>query len=310
MHQAPSSSYNKTRQSKIRQVLLITFFLNLSVALAKLFYGLWTQSLSLTADGYHSLFDASSNILGFVAIWFAYKPADEGHPYGHRKIETMGALAIALLLFGTCFEILGDVRHRIDHPVEPHVDIWSFVIMISTLIVNFMVSNYEKAWGKKLNSDILLADGTHTQIDQYVSLSVIASLISVKLGYASLDIVIACGIILVIIYAAFSILMENFNILLDAQVADPQLIENMALSVAGVQRCHKVRSRGSRGGMFIDFHIHVDPLMTTEESHLLTHKVIHLIKSKMPDVIDVLIHTEPAYQTKELQDYPQTTPVQ
>ncbi|MEA3459460.1 MAG: cation diffusion facilitator family transporter, partial [Chloroflexota bacterium] len=87
----------------IRRVLIVTLILNLVAAAAKLIVGYWTGSLSLVADGIHSIFDSASNVIGLVGIHIAARPADEEHPYGHRKFETFTTMFISLLLFLTCW---------------------------------------------------------------------------------------------------------------------------------------------------------------------------------------------------------------
>ena len=79
----------------IRRVLWITMGLNLLATVAKLGVGSWTGSLSLIADGFDSVFDTATNVIGLVGVYLAAQPADEDHPYGHRKAETMTALIIA-----------------------------------------------------------------------------------------------------------------------------------------------------------------------------------------------------------------------
>lgn len=282
---------------QVLKVLWITLFLNAIVSIAKLIYGHITASISLQADGFHSLLDFSSNIVGIFGIILAAKPADEGHPYGHRKIETIASIGISFFLFFTSYELIITVWDRIKNPAIPHVDLLSFVIMGVTIGVNFFVAVYERRVGEKLKSDLLLADSSHTKSDLFVSLSVMASFVGVLLGIPWLDVAIAIGIVVFIFYVGFRILFNNLNVLLDAQTIDPEIITKMVLSVPGVQHCHKVRSRGTRNRVFLDLHIHVEPTMTTELSHELTHIVIRKIKKQFTEVADVLIHTEPAYPT-------------
>ena len=85
-----------SRKAQILRVLVLTFVLNLLVALMKLFVGYFSQTLSMVADGFHSLMDSTSNIIGFIAIAYAFDPPDEQHPYGHRKAEIIAALLIAV----------------------------------------------------------------------------------------------------------------------------------------------------------------------------------------------------------------------
>lgn len=279
------------------QVLLITLLFNLVVCIAKLFYGVKTKSLSLEADGFHSLLDSSSNIVGLIGAYLASRPPDEGHPYGHRKIEALTSLSISFLLFLTCYEIVSHVMGRFKNPVVPDVDVVSFAIMGVTMVANFLVSRYEKREGTRLRSDILLADALHTRSDILVSVSVILSFVAVLFRIPILDGIIASGIVVFIFTIAFRILSGSVNVLLDARTIDPALVEEVVKKIPGIVRCHKIRSRGTQSGIFVDLHIHVDPGMTTEVSHKLTHDVIRTIKGHFPEVLDVLIHTEPAFAT-------------
>lgn len=285
------------RDKKIIQVLGIILGLNLGVSLAKLIYGYLTHSLSLEADGFHSLIDSSSNMIGLVGIILASKPPDEGHPYGHRKIEALATLAIAFLLYATCFEIISNVINRLKNPVIPHVDFYSFLIMGVTIVVNSIVYLYERREGEKLKSDILIADSLHTKSDLLVSASVIVSFVGVIFKVGVLDVVIAIGIVLFIIYVAYRVISSSINILIDAQLINPQMIVDVVNTIEGIDKCHKIRSRGTRGGIFVDLHIHVNPLLSTEASHKITHHAIKVIKEKFPEVVDVLIHTEPSFVT-------------
>lgn len=287
-----------THQNQVQKVLFITLGLNIFVAAIKLLYGAYTHSLSLEADGFHSLFDGASNIVGMVGMMLAAKPPDKSHPYGHRKIETFASIGIALLLFTTCFEIISNIIERLHHPIQPIINPTSFLIMIVTIAINAYVSVYEKNQGKILKSDFLMADAVHTTSDILVSASVIASFVAVLLNLPIIDMVIAGIIVLFIVYTGLKILYQNLNILMDAQTIDPELIKKEVLMIEGIKLCHKIRSRGTNNGIFIDLHIHVEPLMTVETAHLLTHKVIKKLKEKHPEILDVLIHTEPAYSTK------------
>lgn len=289
------------RQKQIYQILLITFVLNLLVCAAKLVYGIATKSLSLEADGFHSLVDASSNVVAFFAVFFASRPPDEKHPYGHRKIEAMASLFISGMLFLVCYEILSGVYARIKNPAIPTINGLSFAIMFATLAINYFVSRFEMKKSGELKSEVLLADAMHTRSDIFVSLSVLASFVGVLLEVPMVDWIVAFGLVLFIFFAAFKIITRSLNILLDAQIIDPQKIMVLVMQIKGIEHCHKIRSRGTQSGTFVDLHIHVDPMLTTEISHELTHKVINTIKVAFPQVLDVLIHTEPSHPPSQNQ---------
>ncbi len=106
--------------SRIRRVLVLVLALNWAVALAKIIYGLLSRCESMTADGFHSLSDGTSNIVGLIGIHFACQPKDKDHPYGHKKYETLFSLGIAALLFFVCLNLLKEGVNRIFHPAATH----------------------------------------------------------------------------------------------------------------------------------------------------------------------------------------------
>lgn len=281
------------RDHQIIRVLVITFILNLIVCVAKLIYGWMTHSLSLQADGFHSLLDSSSNIVGMIGVWMAARPPDQGHPYGHRKAEALASLFISFLIFFTCYEVITDVIARYHSPVVPSVGLMSFVIMVATMGINYGVAHYETNKGRELRSQILTSDAVHTHTDILVSLGVIISFIAVLWERPMLDWIIASMIVIFLLYAGFRILLQSINILLDAEIIKPEDLHAVVMGVQGIYACHNIRSRGSQDGIFIDMNIHVDPQLTTETAHQLTHEVIDVVKKNFPEVIEVLVHTEP-----------------
>jgi cation diffusion facilitator family transporter len=280
----------------VRRVLWITMGLNLVATFAKLGVGYWTGALSLIADGLDSVFDAAANVIGLVGIYFAARPPDEEHPYGHRKAETMSALIIALLLFLTTWELLKSAVTRLQNPalIEAEVNIWSFVSLLVSIAVHIGVSVYELNAGRRLKSEVLVADALHTRADIFVSIAVMGGLLAVRWGYPLADPILALIIAVVIAKIGIDIIRENLPTLMDRIVVPASRIEEIALSVPGVLSSHQVRSRGHETAVFVDLHIQVDPAMSTEEAHTIAHVVQSRLRKAYPNIEDVTVHAEPA----------------
>ena len=281
---------------QVKRVLSLTLFLNLAVAVAKLLWGGWTHSLSMQADGFHSLFDGASNIIGLVGIWVARHPPDDCHPYGHKKYETFAAFGISVLLFLTCYHILENSYTRLRTAAAPEVGFISFVIMLAAMGINLFVAWWETKKGHEFKSDVLMADAMHTKSDFFASLSVFTSLIAARFGYPVLDPIAAVVIAVLIGKIGFSILAETSRVLSDASRLDADLVRNIVMRVNAVEGCHSIRTRGSENHVYLDFHIRVSPDMTTEKSHILVHQIEERIKQEIPTVADVVIHVEPSKQ--------------
>lgn len=282
------------RFKEIKRILLLILVLNWGVALAKIAYGLMTRFSSMTADGFHSLSDGASNIIGLFGITLACRPADKDHPYGHKKYETLFSLGIAGLLFFVCFNLIEEGIRRMHHTVVPQVDAFSLVVMVLTIAVNLFVMRYEYSEGKRLNSDILVSDSMHTRADIFTSLSVIVAIAVIKLGYPILDPIVTIMIAFFIAYVAITILRQSSRVLCDTiVVVDEKIIENIVLAVKGVKTCHKVRTRGREDDIYVDLHAQVEPDMHVDKAHKISYSIEEAIKNGIPGVTDVVVHIEP-----------------
>ncbi len=285
----PDQSYYNT----VKRVLLGVLVLNLAVALSKLVYGWYTNSLSMVSDGFHSLFDATSNVIGVVGIILASRPPDPDHPYGHSKFETFSSLAIAVLLFVTCFEILQSAWGRFLNPTVPDITILSFLVMGVTIAVNITVSWYENRRGQELGSSILIADSMHTRSDIYSSLVVIGGFILIKLGFTQADPVISLLIVILIARMGLKIIRQSSDVLLDRAPISEERIREVVSQLDPVKECHRIRSRGVASEIYVDLHITLDACYSINEAHQIAHQAEDKLKSSIPGVKDVVVHVDP-----------------
>jgi cation diffusion facilitator family transporter len=288
-------------RATVRKVLIITLLLNLFVMALKAVVGYWTGSLSLLADALHSVTDSANNVLGLITSRFSSPHPDRDHPYGHQKFEAVGALGIAAFLGIACFEIIQGAIERIlkgSDPVKisPN-ELWLLLIVLG---VNIFVAFYERGVGKRVGSPILIADAKHTMSDVWVTITVIAGLIGVWLGYQWLDLVLAFPVALLVFWSGWSVLKENLPWLVDEMAIAPEAIHAIALSVPGVINCHDIASRGVLGRqIFIEMHLIVDA-SDVETAHRITEEVERRLEERF-NPVRILIHVEPpAYQSSQI----------
>lgn len=268
-------------------------FANLAVAFAKIAFGYYTRSVAITSDGYHSLTDSFSNVIGLVGLRIARKPPDVDHPYGHRKYETLTAAGIFVALILVVEEV---VRNGIEHlRTGEHgiVSRESFLVMLVTLAVNLTVVAYERRKGAELSSELLLADAMHTRSDVFTSLGVIASLVGVKLGYPILDPIGGLVVAVFIALTGFEIARESSRILSDRIVMDEEDIRKVVMGVPQVEGCHHIRTRGTADHVFLDLHVWVRGDLRLDEAHNISHQVKDTVMTKYPEIADAIIHIEP-----------------
>jgi len=281
--------------NQIKRILIWILILNWAVAGAKILYGLLTHCASMAADGFHSLADGASNIVGLIGISLASRPRDADHPYGHKKYETFFSLCIAGSLGIVCFHLIGEGIKRFRNPVIPQIDTTSFIVMLVTLSINLLVMIYEYKKGKILQSDILISDSMHTRADILTSLSVIITLVMIKSGFPIiLDPIVTIIIALFIARAALGIAQQSSKVLCDtAIIVDVRRLVDIVLSVEGVKACHKIRTRGRPDDIYIDLHVQVNPGMHIDKAHKISYMIEETIKKNIPEVTDVVVHMEP-----------------
>lgn len=284
---------------EVKKILWIILFANLVIALLKIIIGGFIKSASMMADGFHSLSDGASNVVGIVGISIAIKPKDREHPYGHRKFEILASMFIGAMLTLVGINIIIESIDRFKNIVEPSITIESLLILIFTLFINILVSKYEYKMGKKLNSHILIADSMHTKSDVFVSIGVLITLFGINMGLPPIiDPIVSVVVALFILHSAYEILISSIGVLVDKAIIDEKVINDIVIRFDEVKDVHKIRSRGSQNDIHIDMHVLVNPNLSTEEAHILGHKIEDVIRKEINENCQVIVHTEPYYNDR------------
>lgn len=277
----------------VRRILLLTMLLNYAATAIKLVTGLLTGSLSILADSLETLFDGTSNIIGLAGIYVARRPPDSEHPYGYRKYETMATLGIAFLLFLTCTELAQSALGRLSKPSIPDINGWTAVAMVASIIIQGLTSWYEERAGRALKSEVLIADALYTRSSVLISIVVLIGLAFMRAGFAQVDPLLALLIAAVVARIGFRIVWDAAQVLGDRAPIDPGRIEDLALSVDGVQFAHRIRSRGVTDDIAVDLHIHVAPHISIDSADSIADAVRARLIDKLEGVRDVTVHVEP-----------------
>lgn len=276
---------------QIKWVLIVTMLLNFLATGIKLTAGILTGALSVVADAMDSLFDGLSNVVGLAGLYVAAKPPDAEHPYGHRKFETIAALSISFLLFMTCVQLLQTAWEHFWGGKAPEVNLWVVAAMLASMLVQGVTSVYELRQGRRLRSELLVADALHTRASILVSASVLGGLGFVALGYPQVDAILAGVVALVIAKIGVDILRETIPVLVDQAVMDPRRIAEIVGGVGGVESFHRVRSRGAAGSAAVDLHVRVSPDKTVQEADAIASEIRRRLLVS-GGISDVTVHLE------------------
>jgi cation diffusion facilitator family transporter len=205
----------------------------------------------------------------------------------------MASVGIVLFLLLVIVQVLWTAGERLVSASAPSITPVSFAVMGSTFLINLGVVVYERREGYRLSSDLLVADAYHTQTDLLTSVTVIAALVGVKLGYPLLDPIAALVVAVFIGHASWNIFHGTSRILADEIVIAADDIRAVVQGVPEVLGCHQIRSRGSADHVFVDLHVWMDPNMRLEDAHHVSHIVKDRIMARYPQVKDAIIHIEP-----------------
>ncbi len=281
-------------QAHVRRVLLQVLSLNLAVVAGKLIIGWKAGSLSILSDAAHSSVDSLNNIVGLAIMQYATAAPDSGHPYGHRKIESLAAFSIGGLLLFTCFEIAMSAIARLLDPskIEVHISLLTVLVMIGTIGVNTIVYVYERKRGMQLGSNFLLADSLHTRSDILVSCSLLGGLYFIHRGLPILDALFALAISGLIAYGGWQIFSQTIPVLVDASMVHPEFIEKIVRDIPGVESVHDIRSRTDGEKLFIECRVLVE-----HEDLRRAHELTEEIEKRLAEELghcQVTIHVEPS----------------
>ncbi len=287
---------NQAYRSGVRRVLLITLGLNLAVVAGKLIAGTMAGSLSVISDAIHSSVDSLNNVVGLVVMRYATAEADEDHPYGHAKFETLAAFAIAGFLFVTCYQIGLSAFKKLFSGEKDSLDITSLTIgvMLVTIAVNVFVAVYEKREGQRLHSEFLIADAIHTRSDILVSCSVLTGLVLIRFGYVWLDPVVSLAVAAFIAWNGYQIFKSTIPVLVDAAPVASRQIADIVENVPGVHSAHDIRSRKQGSEMFVEMHLHIEREL--ERDHVASHDITEEIERRLMAAfgrVTATIHVEP-----------------
>lgn len=295
---------NSQRSRAVRRVLLITLGLNLAVAAAKFGVGYALDIVSLQAEGFHTTFDAASNIIGLIALSIAMLPPDPEHPYGHRKFEVAASFVIGLMVLLGMLEVGRGIYDSVTTGSAARVEPYAYVVVIATVFVNFAVSWYERREGQRHDSMILISDSAHTFSDSLAAMAVLGGIYLVDIGVPAGDLLASIVVMTFIGMTAYRVLRDGIDVLLDTAPLDANLVRRIAEEHPEVRSCHYVRSRGMRGAVHLEFHLSLDPETRLGEAGKVMLDVKTRLAETFPEVKDIIVQLEP-HEAEHVEDVPE-----
>jgi cation diffusion facilitator family transporter len=276
---------------------LIGGFVNALLAAIKISGGILGHSYALVADGIESAADVVSSLVVWGGLRYSIKPADENHPYGHGKAESLAAVGASLaLLFAALMIAVESIKLIITPHTAPRP--FTLAILAGVIVAKSLLSRFVSSVGERVESTALKSDALHHFSDALTSTAAFIG-ISIALigghGYEAADDWAALVACIVIFYNGIRLLKEAINDVMDASVsaAYEDEIRAVSKSVPGVVDIEKCRIRKSGLQTFIEIHVVVDGDIPVRVGHEIGHRVKDALLASKYRVADVSVHIEP-----------------
>lgn len=289
------STTETTRQA--RRITVAGLIINILLSALKFALGVAGRSQAVVADAVHSLSDMTTDLLVLFGVRFWSAPADETHPYGHQRIETVITLAISVVLAAVAFGLGWTAVRRISGPQQcPPLSIAMLGPLVS-IVSKELLFRRTRTIGKRIRSSALIANAWHHRSDALSSIPalVAAGVASSFPKWIILDQIGALIVALLILKVAWDIAAPALAELSErgANHEEVRQIAGLAETVPGVCAVHKIRTRWLGAGLYADLHVQVDGAMSVDAGHRIAHAVQQKLISDAPAVADVIVHIEP-----------------
>jgi cation diffusion facilitator family transporter len=281
---------------RARHIAILGMAVSGLLALMKIIAGWEGHSSSVVADGFESAADVFASGLVLIGLILAARPADENHPYGHGRVETLTGLLLGLFLFCAGVFISLHALFGRDDPEPPHA--WALIPLVISIFAKGGLVFVKFTHGRRIGSASLRADAANDGIDMLsgaVALCALSVTLWNPVDFARADHYGAFAVGLIVIVTALRIVHEASLYLMDTMPDDALMsqVREVAMSVRDVKGVEKCFARKTGLKYHVDLHLEVDPEITVRESHDIGGKVRDRIREKLSWVADVLVHVEP-----------------
>lgn len=286
----------RANKNAATRVTLIGAFLDLFLGVIKLVVGILGNSLALISDGIHSLSDVVTDAFVLVISRVSHAKPDRSHPYGHRRFETLGTIALGIVLFAIAAVICFDSIRRL-YQVDPlPVPGWfGLVVAAISIASKEWIYRYTRRVADKVGSSLLLANAWHSRTDALSSIAVFIGITGALLGFPVMDLLAAMAVAAIIGWIAYGLVADSLRELVDTALPRDEVaaLHNHVKSLEGILDAHAVRTRRHGGKTLVDLHVQVAPHISVSEGHYLAEHAGASLRQAFPDISDIVIHIDP-----------------
>lgn len=273
---------------------MVSIICNTVLASVNFTMGWILNSIALTANAVHTASDIVTSVIVLYGFKEAKRPADDEHPYGHGRLESVATLVIAVLLIIVGFEFGMTSVERLLSGVSISGSVGCAAALLTAGVIKEWMARFSLALGKAISAKALAADAWHHRSDAIANWLVGASLLLARVGLGWLDAVFGVGVSLLIVYTGYSLARSAASTLI-GEKPDEELVncvKELVLSVRNVEGTHKISVHDYGGNKIVTLHIQVPDELRVDESHAIAGEVRRLVREKLG--METVVHVEPS----------------
>lgn len=280
----------------VRRSVNVSMVVNIFLSIAQIIVGWLAHSHSLLVDGFHSFSDLLSDFLVLFVARHSARAADDNHPYGHARLETLATLILGVMLLAIGGGFLYTAAERaVSVDNAPPVEMAAFYVAMLALVMKEWLFRYMLRAAKKANSAMLIANAWHSRSDAASSLVVAFGIGGSLLGFVYADLLAAAIVGALIVKMGWAFSYSALEELIDKGATTEQIgeIRDVIRGTHGVLDLHDLRTRRMADRILVDAHVHVAPRISVSEGHRIAEHVRANVRRSCPNVLDVLVHIDP-----------------
>ena len=280
----------------VRRSVNVSMGVNVVLSLAQIVVGWLAHSHSLLVDGFHSFSDLLSDFLVLFVARHSARAADDSHPYGHARLETLATLILGVMLLAIGGGFLYSAAERaVSVEAAPPVEMTAFYVAILALVLKEWLFRYMLRVAKKTGSAMLIANAWHSRSDAASSLVVAIGIGGSLMGFVYADLLAAAIVGALIVKMGWQFSYSALEELIDKGASDEQIreIRQVIRATPGVLDLHELRTRRMADRILVDAHVHVAARISVSEGHRIAEHVRANVRQQCPEVLDMLVHIDP-----------------
>ncbi len=283
------------RHAIIKRVTYVGILVNIILSGAQILSGLFAHSQALIADGLHTLADLLSDFVVLFAAQHAAKAADDDHPYGHGRFETLTSIFLGIALVSVALGIGYRGILSVADPNPANVEPYALFFALLAIVSKEFLFRYTIKAAKKIRSTLLESNAMHHRSDVFSSVVVVIGIGAQLFGMSHMDALAAIIVAIMISLMGLHLIKKSFAELIDTSL-DQELLDKIKqhiLNTGGVFDVHSLRSRSMGGMGYIDTEIRVNPRLSVSEAHFISLHIEQSVKKLFNEIADVTVHIDP-----------------